>query len=256
MQGLVSVQFLAAFSRFLGGDKEVSRNAMSEFFHNLSWQALRNDNDSVQLEFTAITELVKSINRLIQTKIYESKKRTLELGKDIVRRLLSKEPETIKTEIEQVEQNIVEDIINNDTTDYTPIYQPPVVKTEEEIDDDRIEWNKNVLETELASRQRDTEIIDDIEAKNQVDLIQSAIDPSGGLVTNEEVNQIDYNRTENNEPAGAQLDPNVLGLMREMVKVMSKQTSSIYDDTPALEDVPERTNLMYGNIPAMEAVPE
>ena len=46
MQGLVSVQFLAAFNRFLGGDSEVSRNAMSEFFHNLSWQALTNDNDS------------------------------------------------------------------------------------------------------------------------------------------------------------------------------------------------------------------
>ena len=39
MQGLTSVQFLAAFNRFLGGDKEISRNAMSEFFHNLSWQA-------------------------------------------------------------------------------------------------------------------------------------------------------------------------------------------------------------------------
>ena len=49
MQGLVSVQFLAAFNRFLGGDKAVSRNAMSEFFHNLSWQALTNDNDFVRI---------------------------------------------------------------------------------------------------------------------------------------------------------------------------------------------------------------
>ena len=32
MQGLVSVQFLAAFNKFLGGDKEVFRNVMSEFF--------------------------------------------------------------------------------------------------------------------------------------------------------------------------------------------------------------------------------
>ena len=43
MQGIVSLQFLAAFNRFLGGDAEVSRDAMSEFFHNLSWQALTND---------------------------------------------------------------------------------------------------------------------------------------------------------------------------------------------------------------------
>ena len=58
MQGVVSVQFLAAFNRFMGRDKEISRDAMSEFFHNLSWQALTNDNDSVQLKFEAITELV------------------------------------------------------------------------------------------------------------------------------------------------------------------------------------------------------
>ena len=39
MQGIVSVQFLAAFNRFLWGDTEVSRDAISELFHNLSWQA-------------------------------------------------------------------------------------------------------------------------------------------------------------------------------------------------------------------------
>ena len=65
MQGLTSVQFLAAFNKFLGGDKEISRNAMSEFFHNLSWQALTNENDSIKIEFAAITELVKSINLLL-----------------------------------------------------------------------------------------------------------------------------------------------------------------------------------------------
>ena len=166
MQGLVSVQFLAAFNRFLGGDTEVSRNAMSEFFHNLSWQSLTNDNDSVQLEFTAITELVRSINHLIQKEIYESNKKTLEVGKDIVERLLRKESETIKTEIEKVEENIVEDIINNDTTDYTPINIVPTVKIEDEIDQNRLEWNRNFLATEIATRQRDLEIIDDIEAKN------------------------------------------------------------------------------------------
>ena len=68
MQGLTSVQFLAAFNKFLGGDKEISRNAMSKFFHNLSRQALTNENDSIKIEFTAITELVKSINLLLQKK--------------------------------------------------------------------------------------------------------------------------------------------------------------------------------------------
>ena len=77
MQGLTSVQFLAAFNKFLGGDKEISSNAMSEFFHNLSWQVLTNENDSIKIEFTAITELVKSINLLLQKKKYINLKEKL-----------------------------------------------------------------------------------------------------------------------------------------------------------------------------------
>ena len=77
MQGLKSAQFLAAFNKFLGGDKEISRNAMSEFFHNLSWQALTNENDSIKIEFAAITELVKSINLLLQKKYTTIKEKQL-----------------------------------------------------------------------------------------------------------------------------------------------------------------------------------
>ena len=37
--GLVSVQFLAALNVFVGGDRNISKNAMSEFFSNLTLQA-------------------------------------------------------------------------------------------------------------------------------------------------------------------------------------------------------------------------
>ena len=107
MQGVVSVQFLAAFNRFLGGDKEISRNALSEFFHNLSWQALTNDNDSVQVKFEAATELVKNINRLLQQQIYDNKRKTMEIGKKIVEQLNNKEKETVKSEIEKVEERLL-----------------------------------------------------------------------------------------------------------------------------------------------------
>ena len=114
--------------------------------------------------------------------------------------MTSKEPADTKTEIEQIEENIVNDIITNDNTDYTPVYVPPTIKTEEEIDEDRKEWNKNLLAKEVAWRERDLELIDDIEARNQVDLMRNAVDSSDGLLTNEEFDQTDCNRTEHNEP--------------------------------------------------------
>ena len=145
MQGLTSVQFLAAFNRFLGGDKEISRNAMSEFFHNLSWQALTNDNDSIKIEFTAITELVKSINLLLQKKIYDSKRKTA---------LINTKIQILKTNNEIVEQKVVTDILNNDKTDYTPQYNFPTVKTDEEAERDRINENTNYIATELVKKRK------------------------------------------------------------------------------------------------------
>ena len=80
---------------------------MSEFFHNLSWQALANDNDSIQVKFEAATELVKIINYLIQQNIYNIKKNSMKINKEIAGELIAKKPETIKTDNEKVEAKIV-----------------------------------------------------------------------------------------------------------------------------------------------------
>ena len=65
--GLVCVQFLAALNVFLGSDKIISKSAMSEFFHNLSMQALNKMIDKVKLKFDAINDLNKNINNLLIT---------------------------------------------------------------------------------------------------------------------------------------------------------------------------------------------
>ena len=65
--GLVCVQFLAALNLFLGSDKIISKNAMSEFFHNLSMQALNEMDNRVKLKFDAISDLNKNIDNLLIT---------------------------------------------------------------------------------------------------------------------------------------------------------------------------------------------
>ena len=51
--GLAATQFLAAMNKYFDGDKTISQNVMSEFFH-LSLQALSIDDDSVKIEFDAL----------------------------------------------------------------------------------------------------------------------------------------------------------------------------------------------------------
>ena len=72
VHGLVSTQFLAAFNIFIGGNKTISKNAMSEFFHNLSMQALSRDDDRIDIKFDAIEELNKSIKKLLKDDVDQS----------------------------------------------------------------------------------------------------------------------------------------------------------------------------------------
>ena len=64
---VVCAQFLAALDVFLGGNKIISKNAISEFFHNFSMQALNEIEDRVKIKFDAINDLNKSINNLLIT---------------------------------------------------------------------------------------------------------------------------------------------------------------------------------------------
>ena len=254
MQGLTSVQFLAAFNRFLGGNVELSRNAMNEFFHNLSWQALTNDNDSVKIKFEAIAELVKNINFLLQKKIYESKKRTQDINAVIQDKLLEKEIAQIRTKNEQVEREIVKDILENNTTDYTPQYTLPTIKTDAETEHDKIRENKNYISTELVKKERDFQIIDDITKKDQKDLIRSVTDPTDGILTNENIAPSDWTRSDNNEPVQPQLVPGVLNVMQEMVNIMTEQTAVLDSIKPPPQPNPINNPIQITTQPDLQDI--
>ena len=75
--------FLAVLNIFLGGRLSISKDAMSELFCNLSYEALRKDNDKYKLEFTAITLLVKRIIYKLEQKTKENKFKAEEIEREI-----------------------------------------------------------------------------------------------------------------------------------------------------------------------------
>ena len=91
--------------------------------------------------------------------------------------------------------------------------------------------NENFLKTELTKRERDFQIIDEINAKYQADLIRKAIDPS----SNEEINQTDFNRTDNNEPLAPPLPSGSLDVLDKFViKLSDEVNADIPDRQPTL----------------------
>ena len=67
--GLIGVQFLALFHVFMGGESYLSRNVMSELFHNLSMQALSIEDDSTEIQFIHLTALCRSIGNLLRNNL-------------------------------------------------------------------------------------------------------------------------------------------------------------------------------------------
>ena len=76
-RGLVSVHFLAALNIYFGGNRALSKDVMSEFFHNHSMKTLSISNNSIVLKFDAIKKLNKNINDLISSNIHMQKKDVL-----------------------------------------------------------------------------------------------------------------------------------------------------------------------------------
>ena len=108
-EGLVSTQFLAAFNIFIGGNKTISKNAMSEFFHNLSMQALGRDDDRIDIKFGAIEELHKSIRKLLKDEVNQNISFI---------DFIPEQFEEIKDPNRLFEENVVENIISGNRVDY------------------------------------------------------------------------------------------------------------------------------------------
>ena len=83
-RALVSIQALAALNIHLGGDKTISKNELSGFLHNLSFQALsRETDDDIYLNFDNLSELIIDILEGLVKKNNESIAVAKNLGKNL-----------------------------------------------------------------------------------------------------------------------------------------------------------------------------
>ena len=93
-RALVSIQALAALNIHFGGDKTISKNALSDFLHNMSFQALSNENDNIYLNFDNVGELIIDILEGLLEKDQQS----------IV--VATKRGENLKEELDQTDFNL------------------------------------------------------------------------------------------------------------------------------------------------------
>ena len=173
--GLAAVQFIAALNVYFGGEKQLSRNVMSEFFHNMSLQALTIDNDNIEIEFDAIIELNKNLKSLIR----EDDRSDIEIID-----FKQQHFDEIKDKNQLIEEEVVNNIINNVQIEYPSDNQYlSFPNTPSEISKETDENNKIDQKAHDAFNERDTQISQELIITARNDLIKSITDGEGEVPT-------------------------------------------------------------------------
>ena len=148
---------------------------MSEFFRNMSLQALTIDDDSIKIGFDEIIELNKNLKSLIR----EDDRSDIEIID-----LKEQQFEEIKDKTQLIEEEVVSNIINDVQIEYPSDDQYlSFPNTPSEISKESDENNKIDQKAFDAFNERDTEISQELITTARNDLIKSITDEEGEAPT-------------------------------------------------------------------------
>ena len=167
--GIAAVQFLAGLHTHFGGEKQLSQDVMSEFLHNLSWQALTIDNTKVNIKFDAVIELNKNIKRLIRD-VDRSNIKTIEFENGI---------DDIKDKVQAMEEEVVNNIITNKKIEFPRDFKPPMPNTLTEVENDIKKVKAIKRKTDESLNDVYGEITRNLVTEARNDLIKSVTDYEG-----------------------------------------------------------------------------
>ena len=162
-RGLVSVHFLAALNIYFGGNRALSKDVMSEFFHNHSMKTLSISNNSIVLKFDAIKKLDKNINDLISSNIHMQKKEVL------ISEVQNLNPPTVASDEltfnNKIESIIVKEILNdkkhltdfNDDDEDNNVSDIHLAKVAEKIEPEKDDFGEDLQKPNQANIHSDYE---------------------------------------------------------------------------------------------------
>ena len=227
--GLTSFHALCALNIYFGGDKNISALTYGEFLQNMTYQALSQENDEVEVTFDQSVNLTRSIVEALNNVLGQESELTSEIS-DRVNSVLDLTFDS-EDELSTIESNktIVEPIATS-----TPL-------TDKEINSLYEQEKKDPLKTSLQINAVD---LDSAAEKANIEnqkLYQEIINPTPGLIVDDKFdieNQfssiVDLNRDKKFSNAMQ------IRLNRTLEKAREK-INSVYFPSPAIEEIPNNT---------------
>ena len=183
--GLSSFQALCALNIYLGGSKEVSGLAYSEFLKNMTYQALTQENDSVPLTFSICFKLGHSI----VTALNEIVKEEQDFSFDIAERVNDALEVTFKIKEEESEKFI-------DDKKESPLTSTPL-PTRPQINQIYEQEKEDYLKTAMQINVEDLNAVAERDKINNEKLYQEIVNPNPGLVIDNKLETITDQKDDN-----------------------------------------------------------
>ena len=201
----------------------ISKNAMSEFFHNLSMQALSKSDDTIVIKFDAINRLNKSLNDLLMAEsLAFSIERISSMTTEFFDWPISVAGEQTD---KKIEENIVRSILNDERMKFpTDTDHISLRNTAEEIKQQSIDENELFIETELKKNERDVETLENLINDANRDLIKTFTDPSDVMILDDVINVNDWVNKTDNKKLDQNLQQNYNEIVSEMIREQTMQT--------------------------------
>ena len=185
-RALVSIQALAALNIHLGGDKTISKNALSEFLHNLSFQALSKETDDIYLNFNNVSELIIDILEGLAKKNNESIAVAKNLGKNLQDELDQTDFE-LEIPPELQIQNDLEKYVKQEKIlpPPPPRFTSTPLKSEKEIHKTYDDAKEEYLKTAITINKTDLDAaIENADDKNKK-IVRDIINPTPDIFVND-----------------------------------------------------------------------
>ena len=192
-RALASIQSLAAINIHLGGDKTISKNALSEFLRSLSFPALSKETDDVYLIFDFIGELIINILEGLAQENNESITVVRNLGKN-----LKDELDQTNFELEILPELQIQDDLEKYAQQEKILPPPPLrftstpLKSEKEINKTYDDSKEEYLKTAITINKTDLDAaIENADKKNKnknKKIVSDIIDPMPGLFVDDKLN--------------------------------------------------------------------
>ena len=241
---LVSIQDLTALNIHLGGDKRIYKNALSEFLHNLSFQALSKETDYIYWSFDNVSDLISDILEGLAKKNNES----IAVAKNRGKNLQDKLDQTgFELEIPS-ELQIQDDLEKYAKQKKIPPPLPPRFtstpsKSKKEINKTYNDSEEQYLKTTITINKADLDVaIENVDDKNKK-IVSDIIDPMPGLFVDDKLNLENQFEYKNND-----IDKN-LNLSRDLQDSLDNVLLLMKEKQPPIEKIIQKPIELIPNNP-------